>query len=274
MAKLRQGPQIYDRYTMIANDLFRRTDLSSNAKAIYGFMRSHRDGWNITTERVAEALGVSESTVKRAVKELEQVGYVERDRTRTKNGTYAGIDYTILAEPRVTCDRWNDTTGHIWPMDTTSENDVNAQVRTSGQITTSGEMTHYKKTNIPLRRTRLKEDYVTSPQGGSVEPSQRDRFEAWYRHYPRKVGKEKAFKAWQKATKLISEEKLTQKTILFAQHHETAKTEKQFIPHPTTWLNRGGWDDELDSAPRGERGFLDVLQEMQTSGDVLEGEVL
>ena len=67
-------------------------------------------------------------------------------------------------------------------------------------------------------------------------------FDAFWEMYPRKVGKETAHKAFDKATK-----KVPVSTILAGAQRLAADPNlpgKQFIPHPTTWINRAGWDDE------------------------------
>lgn len=74
-------------------------------------------------------------------------------------------------------------------------------------------------------------------------------FETWWKTYPRKVAKPKALTAWKSALKRTNEQTLTEATQRFAQHHKQAHTEPRFIPHPTTWLNRDGWNDELPQAP-------------------------
>jgi len=70
-------------------------------------------------------------------------------------------------------------------------------------------------------------------------------FEKFWIIYPRKVGKKKAFEAWIKinpSSELV--EKMI-KTISWQRDcQEWNKEEGKFIPHPTTWLNAGRWDDE------------------------------
>lgn len=70
-------------------------------------------------------------------------------------------------------------------------------------------------------------------------------FEDWWAIYPRKVGKGAARKAWKRlkcdlfAAEMI--EKLQVQVDL-----QYAHTEKQFIPHPTTYLNQERWEDEVE----------------------------
>lgn len=70
-------------------------------------------------------------------------------------------------------------------------------------------------------------------------------FEDWWARYPKKVGKRKALAEWRRATKRIDKNTLNEKTDMFAEFHANEGTDKQYIPNPTTWLNRDGWDDDL-----------------------------
>ncbi|WP_152691465.1 hypothetical protein [Corynebacterium striatum] len=70
-------------------------------------------------------------------------------------------------------------------------------------------------------------------------------FEDWWNLYPRKQAKRKALNEWRRATKRINREELNQRTQAFATFHENEGTDRQFIPLPTTWLTRDGWEDEL-----------------------------
>lgn len=68
-------------------------------------------------------------------------------------------------------------------------------------------------------------------------------FDEFWDAYPRKVGKPNALKAWKRLKPDIS-------TVLAALKRQKAseqwtKDDGQFIPHPTTWLNREGWQDAV-----------------------------
>jgi hypothetical protein len=80
-------------------------------------------------------------------------------------------------------------------------------------------------------------------------------FEVWYSSYPKKVGKDAAAKAYAKAMRLIAPAELLQASLpRFAQ---LAKRETQYIPNPASWLNSGGWKDELSAiAPKTNSGAL------------------
>lgn len=70
-------------------------------------------------------------------------------------------------------------------------------------------------------------------------------FDTFWKSYPRKVGKEKCLN-WFLTHK--PNEELLNKMIKTLEEFKQSKqwSNPQYIPHPYTWLNRGGWDDELE----------------------------
>ena len=88
-----------------------------------------------------------------------------------------------------------------------------------------------------------------APRGGSasVKEPYTQEFEAFWKAYPRRTGKDAAFAAW-KAKK--RERRLPALPVLL-QAIEAAKRTEQwqkeggaFIPHPRTWISQGRWQDE------------------------------
>jgi hypothetical protein len=73
-------------------------------------------------------------------------------------------------------------------------------------------------------------------------------FNKFWAQYPRKEAKGQAFKTW---NKLKAEGILPDiETILNAIDARTkarAWPEKQYIKHPSTWLNSWGWEDEIET---------------------------
>ncbi len=78
-------------------------------------------------------------------------------------------------------------------------------------------------------------------------------FNLFWTAYPRKINKRHALAAWGHIKK--------PDVIWFAQMMRSLDDWKncdqwkrdggQYIPHPATWLNRGGWESELDPPPKG-----------------------
>lgn len=78
-------------------------------------------------------------------------------------------------------------------------------------------------------------------------PPKGELFEFFWKAYPKKVGKDAAYKAFAKRK---PDEQLTQ-TMIAAVRKQTAteqwkKDNGQFIPHASTWLNEGRWQDSTE----------------------------
>lgn len=76
--------------------------------------------------------------------------------------------------------------------------------------------------------------------------SDEHKFNAFYAHYPLKKSKAPARKAF---AKLNPDAELYQKIMdaVTAQKASRQWQQKQYIPHPSTWLNQERWEDEVDT---------------------------
>lgn len=97
---IRQGPRPEDEYTLISNHLCRSESISARAKVVYLYIRSQKDGWKITVGTVAESLGMSRNTVAAALRDLMEVGYVDRAQGRGEDGRLQRVVYTVYASPQ------------------------------------------------------------------------------------------------------------------------------------------------------------------------------
>ena len=99
-------------------------------------------------------------------------------------------------------------------------------------------------------------------------------FDDFYKLYPRKVGRFVAKKAFSKLNK-ENKELAYSGLIKYIKFWESSKTEKQFIPHPSTWLNQRRWEDELEDLKEiiEENAVNETLHKVQESEGAEEHEV-
>ena len=76
----------------------------------------------------------------------------------------------------------------------------------------------------------------------SVRDPGPDRFDEFWGAYPRKVGKQKARTKFAAACKRVDAQAVIDGARRLAA--DPNLPEAQFIPHPSTWLERDGWEDE------------------------------
>ena len=77
-------------------------------------------------------------------------------------------------------------------------------------------------------------------------------FEAFWKAYPKKVGKKDAYRSWVKAKDKPPLIDILNAIERAKQSEQWTKDHGQFIPNPATWLNQGRWHDEpMKGLPNG-----------------------
>ena len=87
-------------YTVMSNHHLRNTDLSLKGKGLLSLMLSLPEEWDYTTKGLARICKDGVDSICAGVRELEDHGYVVRERVRNANGQLGAIEYTILEQPR------------------------------------------------------------------------------------------------------------------------------------------------------------------------------
>lgn len=205
-----------DHYTQIPNQWIRDQRLSRKARGLLVELMSHRVGWQITIESLVEGGPEGRDAIRTAILELEQCGYLVRERERGEDGRLGGVDYLIQ-------DPW-----------------AGADNPTQVQPTLAD---HPPKKNI-------------STEDQEEELSRSRHFDVVWDVWPKKTAKKDARRAWERATRgksLDEIQEIASKLILLGRAHRT-NTPPQFIPMLSTVVNGERWDDPLPvSRDRGAR---------------------
>ena len=98
-AGVRRGVMAADQFTQIANGLFRDGRLSFRSKGIFGYVSTHRDGWQVTLAHLVSVGPDGRDAVRAGLRELERYGYLIRERLRRPNGTLGEVVYSITDRP-------------------------------------------------------------------------------------------------------------------------------------------------------------------------------
>jgi hypothetical protein len=159
-------------------------------------------------DAAAESLGVSASALYRRLKKLEELKVIQLK---------ANNRFTVISVVK-------------WSFFQNSEQPENNQ-RTTGDTTSEQPADTIEEGNNSRREEGKKRVSVSAD------------FDQWYASYPKKVGKDAAAKAYAKAIKSIEPAELLAASI--PRLAELAKRDPQFVPHPATWLNSGGWQDDI-----------------------------
>lgn len=205
-------------FAAIPNWMIRDAGVSRRAIVVYGALasRSGRGGIYPSQTQIAEDARCDERTVRRALKELEDLGVVERVRRASKMG-YRQSDGYVLHPNGRHVEEDDALRTDLSDRDDAYRTLVSAPTGQNAQVTPLIE-------EEPLKK---------NPESA---------FEEFWVTYPRKVARAAARAKFMSLAKATDVEKILDGARRFAA--DPNLPEKQFIPHPTTWLNQGRWEDE------------------------------
>ena len=150
---------------------------------------------------------------------------------------------------------------------------------------TSGIQSRYNRDTSGIQRPKMK---PKSKENSDLTPPTRldktrqdqtrldsiysSEFEAFWVIYPRRKGKGTAYKAWQKAKKRAIPDSIMEGAKRIKAEVDSGR-DVQYIPHPTTWLNRDGWLDESEPTEIDKWAALnDLADQVDFSGGASNSE--
>lgn len=87
-------------FTIMSNHHFKEKEMSLKAKGLLSLMLSLPDDWNYNISGLVKLSKDGKDSVMSALGELENFGYLRRDRTTDSKGRFSGIIYNIFEEPQ------------------------------------------------------------------------------------------------------------------------------------------------------------------------------
>ena len=86
-------------FTVIANSVFKDRRLSAKAKGILVEMLSLPENWDYTLKGLTTLFSDGIDSIRQGIKELEENGYIVRERKRDARGRLGGMEYVIYETP-------------------------------------------------------------------------------------------------------------------------------------------------------------------------------
>jgi phage replication O-like protein O len=239
-----RGAQLEDGYMRVANELQRAITwarLTAHQRCMLDVVMLQTYGWNksiddIARTQFASETGIDPSDVRVALNQLVEMNIIVRG-----EGRYAR-SYSINKRHAT------------WNVPETRKLINKPGYKGGISLLSGGEAPFFEEGDSPdaggefppTKDIPKKHNQKTTPKE-TLSRSLRERFEIFWTAYPRKKSKAKAEKAF---AKLNPDEQLM--TALMAGLTQAMTSEQwanpQFIPYAASWLNAGGWMDEIQSA--------------------------
>lgn len=97
MAVLRKSKK--SDYTIVDNNIFKNSKLTLKAKGMICTMLSLPDDWNFSEMGLTQLSNDSRTGIRSTLQELQELGYLKRERIRDEKGLLGETIYTIYEEP-------------------------------------------------------------------------------------------------------------------------------------------------------------------------------
>lgn len=237
-------------FTQIDNQTIRDSQLSFKARGILAWLLSHPDDKSISAAQIAAAATEGREAIRKGLRELEEAGYLVRDRIRHPSGRFEwqmsvhevpdhrrepvdGVTSTNSKPAGGTIDGFPATVNHLWKP-------VTQVLKT--EVLEDQE----QKTKSEVLKHSLKSERDRHAPIQLIEQAWTQTFEDFWRTYPRKIGKQAARRAWDKR---IRDGTPAHQLIAAASTYATWTSrfcEPRYVKHPATWLNAGCETDELE----------------------------
>jgi len=98
-------PKDFTNFTVVPNPILRDKNITMGAVGLYCFLFSHTSEFSISIEFIIGAFKDGKAAVKTKIKELENAGYLIRERVKGDKGLFIGYNYELVLEP---ADRLSD----------------------------------------------------------------------------------------------------------------------------------------------------------------------
>jgi len=259
-------------FTMVPNQILRDSRLSWGARGLMSFIVSQKPGYSLSRQELIEASPMGRMGVKSLIDELQELGYLEISQSR-EGGKFGssimvaklpGVSHSeplsglpIAVEP--------STVSLHTPLNTKVINNTNlppivprdaevAQVTEplrADALTDCDELgtdsileikpdtqQHWRKAGEVAQVSN-----ASTPQKPQNTPL--SDFDTFWALVPRRVGKKAAERAWRAIERRGESQEAIDGMRAYASAFAQSGTELKYVPHPSTWLNRRGWEDDI-----------------------------
>lgn len=201
-------------------------------------------GCHSSYQQIAERLKITRMTVHRKLTKMIETGIVSRD----EKGTLTATEKPRNLYQNVTTENdglYQNVTGSCNKM----LQNCNKMLHPSRIIRNISKDNHLYigqngKKDEAEKKPKRKAEAAAQSAAKEADETILKSFEEFWKAYPRKVGKPAALKAYKKFVKDPTTAEVIMNGLNRIVEDDFQYRENEYIPHPSTWLNREGWNDE------------------------------
>mgnify|MGYP006932608314 CR=1 FL=1 len=256
-------------FTMVPNQIVEDSRLSWGARGLALRILGMRQGVKISESALLDSSPSGRDALRTLIRELESIGYLERTRERNSNGTLGGSCYVMHLAPMTDFPTQAEPMQvfPLTPYNTKVINNTNLpptvphgdEVACATEPLRADALADYDDlgTEAILKiRPGIQQDWRKADEvvlASNANTSQKPQsapvsnFDTFWALVPRRVGKKAAERAWRAVERRGESQEAIDGMRAYARAFTQSGTDLKYVPHPSTWLNRRGWEDDLEA---------------------------
>lgn len=256
-------------FTIVPNQIVEDTRLSWGARGLALRILGMRQGVKISESTLLNSAPSGRDALRTLIRELESIGYLERTRERNSNGTLGGSCYVMHLAPMTDFPTQAEPTQvfPLTPYNTKVINNTNLppivphgdDVACATEPLRADAIADYDKLGTEAilkissdtqQNWRKADEVVQVSNTNTTQKPQKaslSDFDTFWALVPRRVGKKAAGRAWRAVERRGESAEAIEGMRAYAAAFAQSGTELKYVPHPSTWLNRRGWEDDLEA---------------------------
>ena len=156
-------------FTVIANSVFKDRRLSAKAKGILVEMLSLPENWDYTLKGLTTLFSDGIDSIRQGIKELEENGYIVRERKRDARGRLGGMEYVIFETPEKAVE---NSVGNSAPEQSSPVNGEPTEDFSAQEVSIEDKAMLYKELNesrTKESRTKESSTHLSNPYQSITE---------------------------------------------------------------------------------------------------------
>lgn len=261
-------------FTMVPNQILRDSRLSWGARGLMAFIVSQKPGYSLSRQELIAASPIGRDGLKSLIDELREFGYLEISQSRKGGKFGASVMTTKLptvshSEPLtgLPLTAAPSTENPLTPLNTKVINNTNlppivprdAEVAQVTEPLRADALADYddlgteaivKIEHDTQQHWRKAGEVVQVSNANTSQKPQNaplSDFDTFWALVPRRVGKKAAERVWRAVERRGESQDAIDGMRAYAAAFAQSGTELKYVPHPSTWLNRRGWEDDPEA---------------------------
>lgn len=251
-------------FSIVPNAIIRDTSLSLKARGLFIFMLSLPEGWEFSVRGLSKIAGEGLDAIRSGLHELEEQGYLSRQRKRNAEGKLGDMEYILYEEPQK-------------PKPKAQTEETSTVAEPIQEIPTQAESTQINK---DINNNRLNQEQRereepkllsrlnSQPLPLETAQLQNEYFKRFWLMYPRKAKQFQAQLAWNALPVDVElYERILQAVEKYSKTRQWA--DKTYVPYPENFIDGKRWEDDIPTDVPKKKNDVAAAAEAVVAG--LEG---